>query len=583
MARRLFPLLFGLLVSGCLYHARERTDEAVCALAAKPYDLQPTAESSPIAPGKESEPKTEPKKAVQAAVDVQTTALLETANQAQPGTGQKPRLEPKIPPEVPGSETPLLKPLPKDPIARQREMEKLYPELPPLPEEPVAKPGPDGKPYTLSMLHQIAATNSAKLKQAVSDVEAARGNWIQARAYPNPTVGLSVQPSNDGSTSGVWGPFIDQKILVGGKLKLGSAAAEMDYENAKLALRRARSDLATSVRNAYFAVLVAKETMRVNRALAEFTDAIYRLHVTGQLGAGQAALYEPAVLRSQAYTTRLAYKQSIQSYIYAWNELVAIIDLRHLPLSEIAGRVDAFIPYFDYDKALAHVLTNHTDVLTARNVLEKARYNLKLAQVTPVPDFDFNISLLKEFALPPKQIIPTATIGFPLPIWDQNTGAIMATEAALVRASEEPHRAETNLTNLLATAYAGYKQNLDALEYYRRYILRDQVQYYRGVFDRRQVDINAQFNDLVTAQQTLSSSVSTYLGILTSLWSSVVSVADLLETDDLFQFASPKELPALDLDRLAAWPCCHTCPPAGDACATPTRTPAPKPVLKKEE
>jgi outer membrane protein TolC len=43
-------------------------------------------------------------------------------------------------------------------------------------------------------------------------------------------------------------------------LKL-AAAAEMDLRNAQLALKRARSDLATAVRNAYYGLLVARETI----------------------------------------------------------------------------------------------------------------------------------------------------------------------------------------------------------------------------------------------------------------------------------------------------------------------------------
>jgi cobalt-zinc-cadmium efflux system outer membrane protein len=466
-----------------------------------------------------------------------------------------------IPPEIPGSETSRIV-LPKEPAAMKRAVDQIYPELPPLPAEPVAQSGPDGQPYTLAVLQQLAAANSPTLRQAASDVEAARGNLIQARAYPNPTVGWNVQPSNDGSTAGVQGPFFDQTIKFAGKLKLASASAEMDLRNAELALKRARSGLATSVRNAYYAVLVAKETVRVNKALAHFTDEIYRLQER-LLEGGFAAPYEPAALRAQAYITRLAYKQSIQTYIYAWKQLVAAIGLRQLPLTEVAGRIDAVIPYFDYDAVLAYVLRNHTDVLTARNGLDKARYGLKLAQIMPYPDVDVNVSLLKEYALAPHQMVHTVTIGFPFPIWDQNKGAIIAAEAALMRASEEPHRVEENLTTTLATAYTGYKTNLDALEYYRKFILPDQVRYYRGVFDRRQIDPSAAFGDLVTAQQTLVTDVTSYLGILSSLWTSVVSVADLLQTDDLFQLGQPLPVPSLpDLESLLPWPCCHECPPA---------------------
>jgi cobalt-zinc-cadmium efflux system outer membrane protein len=550
---RLLALCGLLLLGGCLYHARQRADESVCALANQAFDLQPTPPTLAPAPAKKTEAASSP------TLDVQTTAFMQAAGDSQQAPQGRPRIDLTIPAEIPGSETPRIV-LPKEKPARQREIERIYAELPPLPDDPVPQPGPDGQPYTLTALHQLAAANSPTLRQAAFDVETARGNYIQARAYPNPTVGYQVEPSNDGSTAGLQGPFVDQKILFAGKLRLTAAAAEMDLRNAELALRRARSDLATQVRNAYYGVLVAKETVRVSKALARFTDEIYRLQAR-LLEGGFAAPHEPAALRAQAYTTRLAYKQAIQTYIYSWKQLVAALGLRQLPLTEVAGRIDAVIPYFDYDSVLAHALTNHTDVLISRNVIDKARYSLKLAQITPYPDVDVNVALLKEYSLAPRQFTHSVTIGMPFPVWDRNQGNIMAAEAALMRASEEPHRVEDNLTNTLAAAYMGYKNNLEALEYYRRFILPDQVRYYRGVFDRRQVDPAAQFGDLVTAQQTLTANVTSYLGILGSLWSSVVSVADLLQTDDLFQFGQPRAVPALpDLESLPAWPCCHDCP-----------------------
>jgi cobalt-zinc-cadmium efflux system outer membrane protein len=572
-------------LSGCLYNARERADEAVCSLAMQPYDQQPTTppEVKLRTPALSPSPEKKSEATSLPPLDVQTSEITappanvtQLPSDVQQPAEKKPRLEPPIPPEVPGSETPRL-----PGKASPESLQQIYPDLPPLPEEPVAQPGPNGKPYSLSDLQQIAAVNSATLRQAAFDVETARGNLIKARAYSNPIIGWNVQPSNDGSTAGVQGPFIDQKITTGGKLKLSGAAAEMDLRNAELALRRARSDLATQVRNAYFAALVAREAVRVNKALASFTDQMYRLQAKGLLPGAVSAPYEPAALQAQAYTTRLAYKQAIQSYIYAWRQLVAALGLRQLPLSELFGRIDAVIPYYDFDVVLGHVLRNHTDVLTAQNAIEKARYNLKLAQVTPVPDVDFNVSVLKEYSLPPKQFVHTATIGFPFPIWDRNRGGIIAAEGALGRAIEEPHRVEENLTTLLATAYAGYKQNLDALEYYRRFILPDQVRYYRGVVDRRQIDPAAQFGDLVTAQQTLVTNVSSYLTVLGALWSSVVSVADLLQTDDLFQLAQPRAVPALpELESLPPWPCCHECPSPDVSYLNGSCTPGAMPATK---
>ena len=96
-----------------------------------------------------------------------------------------------MPPEVPGVRGPPFH-LPEAGIGSAPSSE-LFPPLPSLPSDPTALPGPEGRPYTLSQLQQLAAANSPELRQAASDVEAARGNMIQARAYPNPTVGWEIQ------------------------------------------------------------------------------------------------------------------------------------------------------------------------------------------------------------------------------------------------------------------------------------------------------------------------------------------------------------------------------------------------------
>lgn len=568
---RLLPLSALVLLGGCVYHVREQVDAVQCNLSLQPYDLAPPGQAEPPKPIPAPTDKGQGNSAPSAPKDVQTTALMQGAQPDKPG-GPKPtpgeRLT--IPRDVPASETPLINLKDLTDEEKRAYIKKLYPELPPLPEVPAAQPGPGGKPYTLAQLQELAATYSPTLKQAASDVEAARGNLIQARAYPNPTVGYEADPTSLGLSTNFQGFFIDQPIKMGGKLKLQESAARMDLFNAELALRRARSDLSTQVRNAYFNLLVARETVRVNRALARLTDEVYRVQVDISLTRVLGAAYEPAALRSQAYAARLALEQSIKTYTYAWQQLVAAVGLRgrDIPLSEVAGRIDSFVPRYDYEGVLAHVVTRHTDVLTARNTIEKARYNLKLAQVTPwMQDLDVQVKVQRDFSVPPGQVVSSVTMGMPLSVWDQNKGNIIAAESALVRALEQPHAAELTLTNNLLTAFVGYKNNLRALEDYRDRILPDQVRAYRGVLDRRFIagDFGGTaFSDVVTAQQALATGVATYLTLLGQLWTSVVSVADLMQTDDLFQLGTPEALPPLpDLDHLPPLPCGHGCPPPG--------------------
>jgi cobalt-zinc-cadmium efflux system outer membrane protein len=613
-------LISGLILplSGCAWAVRQETDQRVRDLVDHPFDVAPELATEAAKSPSETRTRDSPSsisrsgektvadphaRAVLLAgassrsrsgettalvppvpTDVQTTALLESQRdlvrpdaplkddqvvaaawtQPQPGPrgpgAAQRKLDLEISPQLPGSEAPRIV-LPTEDDAAERELARIYQELPPLPVEPVVQPGPEGKPLTLADFQRLAAANSPTLRQAASDVEAAKGNLIQARTYPNPTLSYLVDPSNNNSTAGVQGGAIEQIIITGGKMKLGVAAAQMNLDSAVLALKRARSDLSTAVRNAYFTVLVDIETLVVTRALVQFSDDIYRLQ-TGLLRGLQVAPYEPTALRAQTQINRLAYRQAIASYIYDWKALVATLGLPQLPLSEIAGQVDRFIPYYDYDEVRAHVLQNHTDVLTTYNSVKIAQYNLKLAQVTPIfPNLDVRYSLEKDFALGPFGTYQTLALGLPLPIWDQNKGNIIAAQGALVRASEESHRVEVTLTNNLSAAYGNYRNNLYSMEYYRRYILPDLVRYYRGIYARRQVDPSAAFGDLVFAQQNLATNVQAYLGILQSLWTSVVGVADFLQTDDLYQIAKPHALPEVpDLRQLQLpphWACGH--------------------------
>jgi cobalt-zinc-cadmium efflux system outer membrane protein len=577
MALARLLLLSGLLVlTGCRWPVREKTDQTMQTLALQPFDLAPAESSS-------TEKKTAPLEKQSAkpapATDIQTTALMqEESEQAKAGSAAKPKLD--IPPEVPGSETPPLNFDKMTKEEKQRAIRKIYPELPSLPAVPETLPGPEGRPYTLADLQKLAVENNPALRQAAADVQTAKGNLLQARTYPNPTVYGSSQPNNNNAASGAWGVFLNQPIRTFGKQKLQAAIAQKDLDNAELALRRARYDLATQVRNTYFGLLVARETVRVTGALARFTDEIYRVQTTGYLAGGFAAPYEPAALRAQTYSIRLAYKQALQSYLYAWKQLVATLGLPQLPFSAVDGRIDRLLPYYDYDAVLAHVLTHHTDVLTARNTVERAQYNLKLAQITPFGDVELQAAVFKEVTIAPFTYFSTLQVGVPIPIFDQNKGNIIAAQGNLIRASEESHRVEVALTNNLAAAYANYKSNLFALEDYRRLILPDQVRFYRGVLDRRNVDVAAQFADLVVAQQALSANVTSYLTMLGQLWTSVVSVADLLQSDDLFQLAKPKEVPPLpNLETMPPWPCAHGRAPAGPSTPAPFVPPVGEPTL----
>jgi cobalt-zinc-cadmium efflux system outer membrane protein len=550
-----------LLFGGCYYAVQEQTDLTVCDLASHAIDVQPAA----LADQKGSEITTAAFKSA-AETQAASSQVQPTRTPDQNAANQltRPSLTDRlrIPPGLPGSNVPPIQ-LPAHGTDREQYLRKLYPELPPLGPNPQPQPGPEGRPLTLADLQRLAMGNNPLIRQPAADVEAARGAVIQAGAYPNPTVAYEADNVGSADTAGFQGFSVDQMIKTGGKLKLAQAAAIMDLLNAQVALRRAQTDLANQVRAGYFAVLVAQENVRVTEALAKLTDEAFRIQV--EQAVVVAAPYEPMQLRVLAYQARGALLTARNTYLTAWKQLAASLGLPGMPPTELAGRPDMAIPVFEYQKALAHILSTHTDVRTAENGIQKARYNLELAKRTPIPDVSVHYAIQKDFTTPPFNIAANVAIGVPVPIWDLNKGAIIQSQGQLLRAIEEPHRVRDDLSSRLADAYGRYRTNRELIHYYRDRILPDQVRAYQGVRIRHNVEPDAvSFGDVVTAQQTLATTLTTYVTTLGAMWTAVTDVANLLQTDDLFQIgneAVPTECPAPvpDVEHLLALPCCHPC------------------------
>jgi cobalt-zinc-cadmium efflux system outer membrane protein len=554
-----------LALSGCLSPVRQNVDALICDRARTPIDLPSPDAAAP--PGK---------LAYQASAGggIDDGLILTAAQEQkkdQPGQPRPDFLKRlTVPGGVPGAQAPEIHiPSLENKSAKEREeiltsvAKKYFGTLPEVGPDPQPVPGPDGKSLTLADLQKLARANSPLLRQAAFDVEAARGTALQAGLYPNPTFGVT-GITNGPSGGPTYGYLFNWSIKTMGKLKLAQAAATMDLANAELAYRRAETDLMAAVRGGYFAVLVARENIRANRALVQLTDEMYKVMVR-QLQGGEVATYEPMQIGVFAAQARASLITARNAYTAAWKQLAASLGLPGMPLTDVAGRVDMPLPRYRWDASLARVLSQHTDVLTADNGIRKARFNLRLAEVTAIPDVSVGVGVINDVTPPgPERITPSLTASVPVPIFDRNQGNIQQMQGALGRAVEEPHRVRSDLTSRLADAFQRYDLNKSVLDLYRRDILPMQVQAFRAAVKRHyggEVGAVA-YNDLISAEQNLVSVIGVYLTTLGAQWQAVVDTASLLQTDDLFQLAEPVGVePVPDLEQLLKLPCCHPCNP----------------------
>jgi cobalt-zinc-cadmium efflux system outer membrane protein len=573
-----------LLLGGCLHWGAETIDPIICDVGVRPMDLEPAVQANLQMPRTEEPQKTgtlSPELESLTLQPVDAREPLDTALAQEKPDDPQPKKKEGPPPlympsHFPGGADSYIKVAgPDDPPEKKAEaVRRLFPPLAPLGPDVEPEPGPNGNPLTLADFQRLAVTNSPLIKQALADVRAAEGAALQAGLYPNPNFGYVSESVNSGGTAGLQGAFFEQKIIGWGKLDLARAIATVDVRNAQLAVRATRNSVAKSVRNAYFAALVALEGVKVNGAVYEFADRLYQSQLDLSVR-GLGAPYEPMQLRLLVVQARTSLATSRNAYLAAWKQLAAAVGLPGMKPTQLAGRVDMPLPIYRHDTVLARVLTQHTDVLTAQNAVLRAQTSLRLAQITPLPDPDVQLKLEKDYTVAPFLLTNSLQITVPVAIWDRNQGGILQAEGQLLRAEEEAHRVRADLTSRLADAFGRYETNRYQLEEFRTQVLPYQIKAYRGMYTRWHLDMGAPrvgvlsptptFQDLFNTQVLMATNIGNYLTTLATTWTAVMDVADLLQTEDLFQVAETQEVcPVPSLDQLPPLPCQHPCSPLRD-------------------
>jgi cobalt-zinc-cadmium efflux system outer membrane protein len=427
----------------------------------------------------------------------------------------------------------LPKKTPENEAAYAAAVRKLFPSLS---DPPTLVLGPEQprRRVALAELEASALANSPVIAQYEADITAQVGQAIQAGTHPNPILGYEADTVGSAGTRNYQGVFFTQLIKTWGKLELAQAIENVDLMNTQLALRQARIDLLADVRRQYFALLIAREALKINEAVVRFTHELYRIQ-SEQVAQEQAAAYEPFQLRTFAVQSRAALVAARNSYVTAWKQMTATLNVPDMPLADVVDDPAMPVPDVDFDSAVTHILSSNTEARAARNGPMKARLVLRLAEITPMPDVNLYATFQRDFTTPGfGRTTYNTQIGVPIPIFDQNKGNILSARGALVRATAEVTRVENDLRSRLAEAFGRFETNRVLVEYQRSQILPDSIRAYRGTYERHiAVPEDVGFADVIVAQQNLLNAVNTYLGALTAQWTALVDIANLLQIESL--------------------------------------------------
>jgi len=155
-------------------------------------------------------------------------------------------------------------------------------------------------------------------------------------------------------------------------------------------------------------------------------------------------------------------------------------------------------------------------------------------QVQPIPNLTVYAAFQHDDTTPLNNSSTNVQVSAPVPVFNRNQGNISSAHADLVRAEQNLNDTNNKLMSSLADAYNRFTSSRTNSESYRTELLPDQVRVYRGVYDRFLIDGKSiDFAQVVVAQQTLASVVTSYLQSLNDVWTATVDLAELLQVDDL--------------------------------------------------
>src|SRR5688572_22708476 len=123
---------------------------------------------------------------------------------------------------------------------------------------------------TLADLERLALETNPTLRAAEARVEGSRNRARQAGAWPNPTIGYSGEEIrlSDIDRRGEHGFFVEQSILLGGKLRLNRAVFDRATEQAEAELEMQRYRVTSATRAAFYRTLAAERRVEVQQRLA---------------------------------------------------------------------------------------------------------------------------------------------------------------------------------------------------------------------------------------------------------------------------------------------------------------------------
>ena len=402
-------------------------------------------------------------------------------------------------------------------------------------------PASEKKTITLEELQQMALQNSPTFAQSAANIQAAEGRKKQSGLYPNPIVGYQGEQIRGGSFhGGEQGFFIQQDIVLGGKLGLNRKIFSQELKQAEAEGEEQKLRVVTNVRMSYIQALAAQQTLELRHNLSKLADdAVETSHQLANVGQADA----PDVLESEveAQQAQLAVIMAEQNRQRVWKALAAVVGNPRLPVMKLEGKLED-TPLVNADELVEKIVNESPAVRIAEISVKRAEAALAREKREPVPDLQLRGGMQQNGELLSNGrgvgLQGFADVGVRIPIFNRNQGNIATANAEAERAKREVERVKLVMRERAATVVQNYTFSQSAVDRYKNQMIPRAQKAYE-MYTKKYQDMAAAYPQVLIAQRTLMQLDVSYINALESFATSSLSLQSYLLTDGLEAPAQP--------------------------------------------
>jgi cobalt-zinc-cadmium efflux system outer membrane protein len=396
---------------------------------------------------------------------------------------------------------------------------------------------------TLEELQQMALENNPTFAQSTANIQAAEGRKKQSGLYPNPTVGYQGEQIRGGSFhGGEQGFFVQQDIVLGGKLGLNRKIFDQELKQAETEADEQKLRVVTNVKMSYIQALAAQQTLELRQNLSKLADdAVETSHQLANVGQADA----PDVLESEveAQQAQLAVTMAEQNQQRVWTALGAVVGNPRLPLMKLDGKLED-TPPVNAQELVEKIVNESPAVRIAELGVKRAEAALAREKREPIPDLQLRGGMQQNGELlsaPSGRAVGLqgfADVGVRLPIFNRNQGNIATAKADAERAKGEVERVKLLLRERAASVVQNYTFSQAAVDRYKNQMIPRAQKAYE-MYTKKYQEMAAAYPQVLISQRTLMQLEVSYITALESFATSSLSLQSYLLTDGLESPAQP--------------------------------------------